>query len=117
MSEELKPCPFCGREDLVKLHMEGTVLHPAYKINCEFCGASTSYTDKDCSLDWNKRPIEDALRQENERLNKELEEVKFALQVEEHDNEYNCAERDKLKEENERLKTLTIETIGEINDN
>jgi hypothetical protein len=37
-------------------------------------------------------------------LRKEIEEVKFALQVEENDNEYNCAEKDKLKEENERLK-------------
>ncbi len=39
-------------------------------------------------------------------ITKELEEIKFALQVEEHDNEYNCAEKDKLKAENARLRAV-----------
>jgi hypothetical protein len=44
-------------------------------------------------------------------LRQELEEVKFALQVEEHDNEYNCAEKDRLKEDNERLR-VALESIA-----
>ena len=34
------------------------------------------------------------------------EELEFALSVEEHDNEYNCAEKDKLKAENARLRAV-----------
>jgi hypothetical protein len=51
--------------------------------------------------------VVESLRTENARITKELEEIKLALQIEEHDNEYNCAERDKLKEENARLRALT----------
>jgi Mg2+ and Co2+ transporter CorA len=37
-------------------------------------------------------------------LRQELEEIKFALQVEEHDNEYSCNKIDKLEAENTRLR-------------
>lgn len=39
-------------------------------------------------------------------LRQKLEEIKFALQVEEHDNKYNCNKIDKLEAENARLKGL-----------
>ena len=56
MSEELKPCPFCGEPVVFNKFAE--------KVVCEDCGA-TIYSDY-----WNTRPIEDAL---NARI-AELEE-------------------------------------------
>ena len=53
MSEELRPCPFCG----------GDKIEPSrfyMQQQCQLCRA-------DAGL-WNKRPIEDALRAENEKL-------------------------------------------------
>lgn len=57
MSEELKPCPFCGADEgwLSIEHMEGTIRHPAYCVRCENCGASSSYTDHNCRELWNER--------------------------------------------------------------
>lgn len=52
---ELLPCPFCGSLDLEKQHLEGTILHPAYRIRCDNCGASTGYTDNSCDEAWNTR--------------------------------------------------------------
>lgn len=56
MVGELRPCPFCGEvQHLHKEHMQGTNLHPAYRIKCDNCGGSTGYTDNDCVADWNTR--------------------------------------------------------------
>lgn len=68
---ELLPCPFCGEgEHLLVEHLEGTILHPAHRIRCDNCGASTGYTDKDFRADWNTRACveasTEALRQEME---------------------------------------------------
>lgn len=52
---ELKPCPFCGSSDLLIEHMEGTILHPAHRVYCDNCGASSCYTDTDCIKAWNMR--------------------------------------------------------------
>lgn len=53
---KLKPCPFCGHSDSLLInHMEGTIVHPAYKVECDNCGASAGYTDNDCVDDWNTR--------------------------------------------------------------
>ncbi len=68
MSEQLTPCPFCGdAEHLLREHLEGTVLHPAYRILCDNCGASSGFTDKDAAAGWNRRADNDRLRAENER--------------------------------------------------
>lgn len=59
---KLLPCPFCGGADrLCVEHMEGTVLHPAYRVRCDYCGASTRYTDNDYRTVWNTRATVDAL--------------------------------------------------------
>ena len=53
---KLLPCPFCGRDEHLQVeHLEGTVVHPAYRVSCDNCGASTGYTDKDCRAVWNER--------------------------------------------------------------
>jgi transcription elongation factor Elf1 len=98
MSEELKPCPFCGeREDLLT-----QIVFDEYRIRCGNCGATTDYTCyEDVNDVWNTRAEPD--------YKAKYEELKFALQVEENDNEYNCAEKDRLKKENERLKGALID--------
>ena len=53
---EMLPCPFCGDvEHLCVEHLEGTSIHPAYRVRCDSCGASTRYTDRDCRIAWNTR--------------------------------------------------------------
>ena len=64
---DLKPCPFCGEADQETLmieHLEGTILHPAYRVRCDNCGASTGYSDRgDHIAAWNTRatPLAEAL--------------------------------------------------------
>jgi len=70
---DLLPCPFCGEgEHLLVEHLEGTILHPAHRIRCDNCGASTGYTDRDFRADWNARACvssaTEALRAEVEVL-------------------------------------------------
>jgi len=54
---QLKPCPFCGEtESLYIEHMEGTVIHPTYRVYCDYCGASAGWTDRgDHVEEWNTR--------------------------------------------------------------
>lgn len=79
---ELKPCPFCGGlnqtiEGYLEYHFSEAF------VQCDSCGAR-SETEEDDLLKkakekaikiWNTRPIEDALRAENERLKKALKEA------------------------------------------
>jgi hypothetical protein len=78
MSDELKPCPFCGREmDTVLRTPYG---RPSYRVLvCRTDGCTAQNVYFDCNDTWNTRPIEDALRAriqelllENERLRVEL---------------------------------------------
>ena len=65
---DLKPCPFCGKnEHLMKDHQEGTIRHPAYRIVCDWCGASSGFTDTDCVEGWNTRTT-DALEKETAEI-------------------------------------------------
>lgn len=79
---KLLPCPFCGRDEHLQVeHLEGTVVHPAYRVSCDNCGASTGYTDKDCRAVWNERANMEPLIAENERLAEALRDAAEALQV------------------------------------
>lgn len=55
---ELKPCPFCGSEDV---RFPESIGEPPYNA-CRLCGSMALIAK------WNSRPIEDALRAEVERL-------------------------------------------------
>lgn len=64
MSEELKPCPFCGFD---------TICEENHLVFCLNCGTSNHISE------WNTRPVEDALQvriaeleAENERLQNKL---------------------------------------------
>ena len=53
---DLLPCPFCGEgEHLLVEYLQGTILHPTYRIRCDNCGASSGYTDRDFRTNWNTR--------------------------------------------------------------
>jgi Lar family restriction alleviation protein len=55
-ARELLPCPFCGEAvHLLVEHLDGTIIHPAYRVRCDYCGASSGYTDKSCAELWNAR--------------------------------------------------------------
>jgi len=58
MSEELRPCPFCGVD---YYEISGPQELGAIVV-CNECGASAKSI-----VDWNTRPIEDALRAERDR--------------------------------------------------
>ena len=59
MSEELKPCPFCGKDEANFT----TDKWGNYYVECEYCGAQTNpYDDKEIVIEeWQTRPIEDDL--------------------------------------------------------
>lgn len=71
MTDELKPCPFCG----LKPNLNEAVTYQNGEkssafVRCPHCGLAYSFGDKNeqAVSRWNTRPIEDALRAENERL-------------------------------------------------
>ena len=72
MSEELKPCPFCGKNHLwtysVSYAPEGLRFVKCAKDPQEDDGC----VDGVSLSTWQKRPIEDALRAENEKLKEAL---------------------------------------------
>ena len=66
----MKPCPFCGKEDLYfEVDEEGET-----NIVCDWCEYKTRIfqTIGDAARWWNTRPIEDALRKRIAELEAEL---------------------------------------------
>jgi hypothetical protein len=74
MTDELKPCPFCGSDNKdIK-----NIKHRRSDVKCYNCRARGPWR---CStIDWNHRPIEDALRAENARLREEFENFVNAIE-------------------------------------
>jgi len=83
MTEELKPCPFCGgKAELTERHNEGYSVYGRfwYTVECIECGTrffdreefdsdgKLKFPAKECISKWNIRPCEDALETENNRL-------------------------------------------------
>jgi len=76
MSEELKPCPFCGWTKPVIEHIEGT-----YNVECPDCASAGPLEDSRAQAiaAWNRRADTDrieALEAENARLREELRKAK-----------------------------------------
>lgn len=76
MSNELKPCPFCGGKDLKKEVIDG-IEGMIYRVSCPHC-ANTMPMTVDTSMEeairiWNTRPVEDKLKQVNECIKREFD--------------------------------------------
>ncbi|NIR30241.1 MAG: hypothetical protein GWN84_13210, partial [Gammaproteobacteria bacterium] len=76
MSEELRPCPFCGGPGEHREVDEGD-----HRIVCEDCGAmcETMGDASGAARAWQGRPVEDELRVEVERLREALRLGRDAL--------------------------------------
>ena len=71
MSEELKPCPFCGRE--AELRTDGDDSNYPIWIQCTKCQAGIEpFPDKEFAiLEWNTRHIPDGYKLVNKQVNME----------------------------------------------
>lgn len=67
--EALKPCPFCGKEQLEIENQDGDILVSCDNPKCDFRDSGLFMS----SASWNRRPIEDALRAEIAILRQRLE--------------------------------------------
>lgn len=78
MSEELKPCPFCGGDaSLIVKTFFGFPEEDIYKVACNDCKSHYCYSD-DCEETvkvWNHRPAEDANDKEIENLKAALKQI------------------------------------------
>lgn len=74
MSEELKPCPFCGRGAVGIRFPKVMKSEPhRYEGYCMICNGSSSldFEESTAVTHWNTRPIEDALKAELAKLRTE----------------------------------------------
>lgn len=114
MSEELKPCPFCGSEiDIIPAHFDSQWCINVPSIICKKChktyegydimqiGKSDVQNEK-FATDmlakwWNTRPAEDVLKVEVERLKAKLDAQKSVSKIAYHDIKRLCEELDMYK--------------------
>jgi hypothetical protein len=75
MSEELRPCPFCGSADIRT--------EPGINLNyCDKCSAEANIEH------WNTRPIEDALNKRIAELEAEIERLTSHSNIERQDDKW-----------------------------
>ena len=80
MSEELKPCPFCGNKDVILSDYRLVGNATCWKITCRHCRLVMSGVNKQLLRNsWNTRPAEDDLKAEVERLKEVLVEIAATL--------------------------------------
>lgn len=75
MSEELKPCPFCGCGAVIDCY------NYYFNATCKNCFVEVVGFEnrEDCIKVWNNRPIEDEKDKEIERLKYKLNNIKYTL--------------------------------------
>ena len=100
MTEELKPCPFCGGKE-VKLFKEGSI----WVVECLQCLAKVGATAEADALDfWNYRPKEEQLGEQIREMKQKNAALKREILEAREDNcenmEYHVEERKRLKSEN-----------------
>ena len=76
MTEELKPCPFCGGNGSYSNAGFGFI------VKCRKCGSKTSIQEsgKEAAEAWNSRSIENELSEKITKLEKENELLRFTLE-------------------------------------
>lgn len=104
MTEDLKPCPFCGGKE-VKLFKEGSI----WVVECLQCLAKVGATLEADALDfWNYRPKEERLGEQIREMKQKNDALKREILETREDNcenmEYHLAERERLMVENARLR-------------
>lgn len=83
MSEELKPCPFCGKKASIQdCSYYGSA--PAWSAMCDnptcFAYTEAFKTKKEAIERWNNRPAEEALQKRIAELEAERDRLRKALQ-------------------------------------
>ena len=99
MTDELKPCPFCGSKAKIVYDDSNDDLHFAgVRVCCQnlSCGAKgvPYFLSYDAIESWNARPLESALLAEIERLRDALKSLRIDKHAECDDCWYSCPKSD-----------------------
>lgn len=71
MSDELKPCPFCGSDKVAVSHTPHSKYGILYGVECKSCNAHDNdrfIFEHYAIRSWNSRPAEESLRKQLEDL-------------------------------------------------